>query len=76
MAEDYFIAKVYRQHRSLCVAVPRPVCIAMGIKAGQYMIFSWNQGDGRFNLKKFIPPGAKDGKDERNPDREDQGGGA
>lgn len=59
MVADYFIAKVYRQHNSLVIAVPRAVCIAMDLKAGQHMVFTWQQKEGKFKFSKFKPEGAK-----------------
>ena len=75
MAEQYFIAKVYKQHRSLCIAVPKPVCIALGLKAGQHMVFTWSQAEGKFRFKKFKPEGEIDEPDKRDPDIGDHGGG-
>lgn len=74
MSDNYFIAKVYRQHNSLVIAVPKPVCIALGLKAGQHMVFTWQQSEGKFNFKKFKPEGAKDVADSRDTDRKDKGG--
>lgn len=74
MAPEYFIAKVYRQHNSLVIAVPRPVCIALGLKAGQHMVFTWLQSEGKFKFAKFIPEGAKDERARTDSDRKDQGG--
>lgn len=59
MPESYFIAKVYRQHNSLVIAVPKAVCIALDLKAGQHMVFTWKQSEGKFEFTKFIPEGAK-----------------
>jgi len=74
MAPEYFIAKVYRQHTSLVIAVPRPVCIALGLKAGQHMVFTWQQKEGKFKFGKFIPEGAQDVGDSRDSAYEDRGG--
>lgn len=60
MATEYFIAKVYRQHNSLVIAIPRAVCIALDLKAGQHMVFTWQQKEGKFKFSKFKPVGAKD----------------
>lgn len=74
MAESYFIAKVYRQHNSLVIAVPKTVCIALGLKAGQHMVFTWKQSEGKFEFEKFKPEGAHDDGDSRNPAFKDSGG--
>ncbi len=60
MSDHFFIAKVYRQHSSLVIALPKPVCIAASVKAGDYMIFTWDQKSGHFTVKKFIPAGEKE----------------
>lgn len=69
MAGQTFIAKVYRQHASLVVAVPKPVCIALGMKQGDYAVFTWHQVEGRFAFEKFIPAGEKEDESKRNPDK-------
>ena len=74
MAESYFIAKLFRQHRSMVMAVPKPVCIALGLAAGNHVVLQWNQGDGKFQFKKFEPVGAKDDTDSRDTGGADQGG--
>ncbi len=76
MVADYFIAKVHRQHNSLVITVPKPVCIALGLKAGQHMVFTWQQSEGKFKFSKFKPEGAHDDGDSRNPAFKDSGGGA
>ena len=75
MPGDIFIAKVFRQRNSLVVVIPRPVCIALELKAGQYMVFKWQNSEGQFEFKKLIPAGAKDGQDTRGPNSGDPGGG-
>ena len=74
MAPEYFIAKVYRQHTSLVIAVPRAVCIALGLKAGQHMVFTWQQKEGKFKFGKFIPEGAQDDRVGTDTNRQHQGG--
>jgi len=74
MAENYFIAKVYRQHNSLVIAVPRAVCIALQLKAGQHMVFTWQQSEGQFEFSKFNPVGAKDERTRTDSHRKDTGG--
>lgn len=74
MAENYFIAKVYRQHNSMVITVPKPVCIALGLKAGMHMVFTWQQSEGKFKFAKFKPEGAKDERDKTNTVVEDRGG--
>lgn len=73
MEQLYFLAKVYRQHNSFVITIPKPVCIALQLKAGQHMVFTWQQSEGKFKFAKFKTEGAKDERDNRNSDREDQG---
>ena len=74
MTEQCFIAKVFRQHNSLVIVLPYPVCIAVGIKAGDHAVFLWRQTEGGFEFTKFKPVGADEGTDKRGTDRPDQGG--
>ena len=74
MAEEYFIAKVYRQHNSLVIVVPQAVCIALGVKRGDHMVFTWRQQEGKFKFSKFIPKGAIDVQSSGSSDRKDTGG--
>lgn len=74
MTADYFIAKVYRQHNSLVIAVPKAVCIALQLKAGQHMVFTWQQSEGKFKFGKFKPEGVEDAAGRRSPGRKDTGG--
>jgi len=74
MAVEYFIAKVYRQSRSLVIAVPRAVCIALGIKRGDHMVFTWKQQEGKFELSKFEPEGVRDVQSSGSGDSKDTGG--
>ncbi len=74
MSDNYFIAKVYRQHNSLVIAVPKSVCIALDLKAGHHMVFTWLQSEGKFKFAKFRPAGDSDDRATTNSDREDKGG--
>ncbi len=74
MVESYFIAKVYRQHNSLVIVIPGVVCVAMNVKAGTYMVFTWDNDLGSFKFSKFKPEGSKDERTGRDRDRKDQGG--
>jgi len=74
MSAEYFIAKVYRQHNSLVIAVPRAVCIALDLRAGQHMVFTWSQKEGKFKFGKFIPEGSKHGTSEGHTDHDDKRG--
>jgi len=71
MAESYFIAKLFRQHRSIVMAVPKAVAIALGLRAGNHVVLQWNQADGKFEFKKFEPVGANDGRDPKHTDSQD-----
>lgn len=74
MDELYFLAKVYRQHNSFVITIPRAVCIALQLKAGQHMVFTWKQSEGKFKFAKFKPEGAKDVQGTRCSDRGGPGG--
>jgi len=61
MPGSYFIAKLYRQHKSAVIVVPRPVLSALNLRAGEHLVFVWQIETGTFVVKKFIPEGVKDG---------------
>jgi len=73
MAESYYIAKVYRQHNSFVIVVPQPVCVALGVRVGDHMVFTWQNSNGRFKLTKFKMEGVKDAGDSEHTDTEDRG---
>lgn len=73
MTADYFIAKVYRQHNSLVIAVPVSVTTALGIAKGNHVVFSWQQAEGKFKFSKFTPEGSKDVTGKGSPDRGHKG---
>lgn len=74
MTAEYFIAKIYRQHNSLVIAVPQVVCLALDVKAGQHIVFTWKQSEGIFTFTKFKPVGEKDARVGADTDRQNNGG--
>lgn len=74
MAPSYFVAKVYRHANSAECVIPQAVCIALGIRHGDHVVFQWNGYGDTFGFKKFVPVGAKDGGDREHTDHEDRGG--
>lgn len=73
MATNYYIAKVYRQHNSLVLTIPRPVLTALGIVKGNHVVFKWSQQDCEFDFAKFVPEGAKDVQSSGSGDSKDTG---
>ena len=71
MAGSYFLAKLYRQHRSVVIAVPKPVLIALELKAGEHVVLRWNQKTGKMEFEKFILAGAKHVGDTEHTDSQD-----
>jgi len=71
MATEYFIAKVYRQHNSLVIVVPQPVAIALNLRVGEHMVFTWQNSEGRFKASKFKPEGVKDAGDSEHTNKQD-----
>ncbi len=74
MAGSYFISKLYKQAHSVVMVVPRPVRITLGLEAGNHVVLQWNQADGNFEFRKFVPVGAKDGNDGEHSDQRDRSG--
>ncbi|MBA7557346.1 hypothetical protein ES705_50094 [subsurface metagenome] len=73
MAGSYFLAKLYRQHNSVVIVVPRPVLVALEVKAGGYVVFKWNQKDGTFEFAKLDLTGGKDADSREHTDSKDRG---
>ncbi len=72
MPQSYFIAKLFRQHNSIVMAVPKAVAIALGLRAGNHVVLQWNQVDGKFEFMKFEPIGAKHADDREHTDQQDR----
>ena len=72
MPASYFIAKLYRQHKSIVMAVPQPVYLALGLKPGDHVLLTWDNDTGTFNFQKFVPEGAKDADNREHTDTEDR----
>jgi len=75
MAVSYHIAKLYRQANSLVMVVPKPVTIALGLQRGDHIVLQWNQTDGKFEFKKFVLAGGKNGRSSGHGDKTDNNGG-
>jgi len=69
VVECYYIAKIFRQHNSLVIAVPQSVCIALNLKAGQHMVFTWKQYEGKFTFSKFKQEGEQNGRTQADRDK-------
>ena len=72
MAAQYFISKLYRQHTSVVMVLPRPVQIALDLKFGDHVVLQWKNPDGVFVLQKFVPVGAQNGRDTEHTNQPDQ----
>ena len=72
MTQSYFIAKLYRQHTSVVMVLPRPVQTALNLKVGNHVVLQWKNPQGTFELKKFVPVGAKEGDDNEKNDLSEQ----
>ncbi|MBA7563123.1 hypothetical protein ES708_04776 [subsurface metagenome] len=68
------VRRTQRQHSSINVVIPKAVRVALGIKAGDYVVFSSHPGTNAVEFTKFIPKGKKHGRDSRDSGRKDQGG--
>jgi len=76
MPQSYFIAKLFRQHNSIVMAVPKAVAIALELRAGNHVVLQWNQVDGKFEFNKFEPVGAHHADDREHTDQHDRSGAA
>ncbi len=68
------VRRTQRQHSSINVVIPKAVRVALGIKAGDYVVFSSHPGTGTVEFTKFVPKGKNHGRDSRDSGRKDQGG--
>lgn len=69
-----FTSKVFRQHSSLVITLPKGVCEQLGISKGDVVLFEVEQGEVAAVMGKIAMRGCEDDRDSRNSDREDQGG--
>ncbi len=72
--EGINVKRTQRQHSSIIVVIPKVVRVALGIKAGDYVVFSSHPGDNAVEFTKFVPKGKNHGRDKANSSREDQTG--
>ena len=68
-----FTARVHRQHSSLVVTIPKGICKELDIQRGDIAMFVTEPGVGAAVIVNINTRGYENGKDARNPDREDQG---
>jgi len=69
--EGLHIQRTQRQHSSVVVVIPIAVRRTLGIKAGDYVIFTGHPGTGVVELVKFRKEAQNHAGDNSNPDRED-----
>ncbi len=60
--EGIHIQRAQRQHSSVIVVIPTLVRRALGIIAGDYVVFASHPGSGVVELSKFVPGGKENGK--------------
>ncbi|MBA7612284.1 hypothetical protein ES703_19520 [subsurface metagenome] len=76
MLEGINIQRAQRQHSSVVVVIPILVRRALGIKAGDYVVFTSHPGTGVVEMSKFVSGDKNHEKNRGNSDRENRGGGA
>lgn len=57
------VKRIYRQHNSVVVVVPVAVREALGLKKGDYVSFSWDEGATACTLAKVEPREVDHGED-------------
>lgn len=68
-ADGIHIKRVQRQHSSVVVGLPAALRFALGIKAGDYVVFSQHQGTGVVEMTKFCKEVHAHGRDTAGADR-------
>ena len=68
------IQRVQKQHSSTIVVIPVLVRRALGIQAGDYVVFVSHSDTGVVELTKFIPGDKQNARDNTDPDRKDSSG--
>jgi hypothetical protein len=59
-SESFFIAKLYRQHKSDVITVPVPVKVSLGLKTSDHVAFIGRPGMNGFEFVKLVPVGVQD----------------
>lgn len=70
--EGIHIQRVQRQHSSAVVVIPILVRRSLGIKAGDYVVFTSHSSTGTVEMSKFVPGDKNHGKDSGDTDRENR----
>lgn len=69
-----FTARVYRQHSSLIITLPKRLCEQLQIAKGSHVLFEVGPGDVAAVMGTIALRGSENVRGKRNSDREDQGG--
>ena len=67
------IAKLHKQHTSVVMTVPKLLCKALGLCAGDYVIIEQVDSSQVATLQKFIPEDIRDARTKGNSDRKNKG---
>ncbi|MBA7674186.1 hypothetical protein ES703_82393 [subsurface metagenome] len=71
--EGIHIRRVRRQHSSVVVVIPVLVRRALGIKAGDYVIFNGHKGDNIVELMKWEKKGVRSARRKKHSSRKNKG---
>jgi len=74
--EGINITRTQRQHSSVVTVIPIAVRHALGIKAGDFVVFTSHPRTGVVELHKFDPKEVSRGRDKTDSDRKAKGRGA
>ncbi|KKM66735.1 hypothetical protein LCGC14_1478210 [marine sediment metagenome] len=66
------IVKLHKQHTSVVMTVPKILCKALGLCAGDYVIIEQVDSSQVATLQKFIPEDIRNVREKRNPDRKNK----
>lgn len=71
-----YLTHAHRQHNSIVTTIPKAVCVALGIEAGDIVMFEIYSGKGHAKFKLQLKGAQSYARITERTDREDRGGGA
>ncbi len=66
------IVKLHKQHTSVVMTVPKLLCKALGLCAGDYVVIKQVDSSKAATLQKFIHKDIRNVREKRNPDRKNK----
>lgn len=71
-----YVTRAHRQHNSIVSTIPKGICHALGVEAGDILCFDLQCGEGFAKFSIQLKGPGHHGRDSGNSDRKDRGGGS